>query len=111
MQELGWLQNTLPPNFEAHRLSIERRVIRTVAVVDNLLADWDLANPVLEPIFFMDFKGLSEWILNVEDSSLWILKRCSEDDRFLSAVSAQICREVGYRDISPLCGALSFQYF
>jgi hypothetical protein len=23
----------------------------------------------------------------------------------------QICREVGYKDSSPLCGALSFQYF
>jgi hypothetical protein len=111
LQELGGLQNTLRPNFEAHRLSIEKRVLRSVAVVDNLLADPDLGNPVVEPNFFKDFKRLSEWIVNVEDSSLLILKRCSEDDRYLSAILAQICREVGYQDAPPLCGALSFQYF
>jgi hypothetical protein len=38
--------------------------------VEDLLADPDLANPLLEPNFFIDFKRLSELVLNVEDSSL-----------------------------------------
>jgi hypothetical protein len=79
--------------------------------VDDLLADPDLANPLLEPNFFIDFKRLSELVLNVEDSSLLILKRCSQEDCFLSALLRQICREVGYKEPAPLCGALSFQYF
>jgi len=48
---------------------------------------------------------------NVEDSSLLILKRCSPEDRFFSALLQQICGEVGYKDFPPLCSALSFQYF
>lgn len=79
--------------------------------MDDLVADPDLADPLLEPNFFMDFKRLSELILNVEDSSLLILKRCSQEDRFLSALLQQICREVGSKETAPLCGALSFQYF
>ncbi len=80
-------------------------------VVDGLLADPDLSDPVLEPNFFIDFKRLSELILNVEDSSLLILKRFSQEDLFLSTLLQQICLEVGYTDPAPLCGALSFQYF
>ncbi|HTV40746.1 MAG TPA: hypothetical protein VMF08_09235 [Candidatus Sulfotelmatobacter sp.] len=102
---------SLSPNFEAHRTSVVSRLERTLLVVDRLLKDPDLANPKLEPNFFMDFKRLSELVLNVEDSSLLILKRCSQEDRFLSALLQQICREVGYKDPAPLCGALSFQYF
>jgi hypothetical protein len=76
-----------------------------------MLADPDLSNPKLEPNFFMDFKRLSELILNVEDSSLLILKRCEKDDEFLSSLLHRICTEVGYKDPPPLCSALSFQYF
>lgn len=87
------------------------RLNRTLLLVQQLLKDPDLSDPNLEPNFFMDFKRLSELILNVEDASLLILKRCSVEDRFLSALLEQICREVGYKDRAPLCGALSFQYF
>ena len=111
MKELAGLEKHLPANFNAHRASVARRLDKALSLVDGLLADPDLADPVLEPNFFMDFKRLSELILNVEDSSLLILKRCSPEDRFLSALLQQICREVGYKDPAPLCGALSFQYF
>jgi hypothetical protein len=110
-KELDSLKNHLPADFETHRISVVQRLTRALTLVDDLLADPDLADPLLEPNFFMDFKRLSELILNVEDSSLLILKRCSEEDKFLSALLQQICREVGYTDPAPLCGALSFQYF
>ncbi len=111
LNELAVLEKSLPANFNAHRAGVVQRLTRALSVVDGLLADPDLADPLLEPNFFMDFKRLSELILNVEDSSLLILKRCSQEDRFLSALLQQICREVGYKEPAPLCGALSFQYF
>jgi hypothetical protein len=111
LQELAVLQRRLPSEFNAHRANIVQRLKRALTVVDGLLADPDLADPVLEPNFFMDFKRLSELVLNVEDTSLLVLKRCSREDRFLSALLQQICREVGYTDPAPLCGALSYQYF
>src|SRR5258708_3784167 len=110
LQELTTLQN-LSPSFDAHRTTVVARLNRALLLVEQLLNDPDLADPKLEPNFFMDFKRLSELILNVEDSSLLILKRCSQEDRFLSALLQQICREVGYKEPAPLCGALSFQYF
>jgi hypothetical protein len=111
LKELAVLKNSLPADFNAHRATVVERLTRALNVVDQMLSDPDLADPVLEPNFFIDFKRLSELILNVEDSSLLILKRCSAEDRFLSALLQQICREVGYKDSPPLCGALSFQYF
>jgi hypothetical protein len=111
LNELAVLEKGLPANFNAHRAGVVQRLTRALALVDDLLADPDLADPMLEPNFFMDFKRLSELILNVEDSSLLILKRCSQEDRFLSALLQQICCEVGYKEPAPLCGALSFQYF
>ncbi|SRR6266571_4092828 len=111
LKELAALQKGLPADFNSHRSNVVHRLTRALSLVDDLLADPDLADPLLEPNFFMDFKRLSELVLNVEDSSLLILKRCSQEDRFLSALLQQICREVGYKDPAPLCGALSFQYF
>jgi len=111
LKELAALEPSLPADFNAHRTEVVERLERAVAVVDRMLRDPDLADPQLEPNFFMVFKRLSELILSVEDSSLLILKRCSPEDRFLSALLQQICREVGYKDSPPLCGALSFQYF
>jgi hypothetical protein len=111
LQELAVLEKRLPVDFNAHRVKVVQRLTRALTVVDDLLADPDLGDPLLEPNFFMDFKRLSELILNVEDQSLLLLKRCSDEDRFLSALLQQICCEVGYTDSAPLCGALSFQYF
>jgi hypothetical protein len=111
LTELAILEKGLPTDFDAHRANVVKRLTRALSLVDDLLADPDLANPLLEPNFFIDFKRLSELVLNVEDSSLLILKRCSQEDCFLSALLRQICREVGYKDPAPLCGALSFQYF
>ena len=111
LKELAALEDILPVEFNAHRREVAERLTRALGVVDRMLSDPDLADPLLEPNFFIDFKRLSELILNVEDSSLLILKRCSPEDRFLSALLQQICREVGYKDSPPLCSALSFQYF
>ena len=74
MKELACLKNHLPADFDAHRASVVQRLTRALSLVDDLLADPDLADPLLEPNFFMDFKRLSELILNVEDSSLLILR-------------------------------------
>jgi hypothetical protein len=111
LKELAALEDILSVEFNAHRREVAERLSRALGVVDRMLSDPDLANPLLEPNFFIDFKRLSELILNVEDSSLLILKRCSPEDRFLSALLQQICREVGYKNSPPLCSALSFQYF
>lgn len=110
LDEVTNLQN-LPASFDTHRNTVLSWLTRALQRVEQLLKDPDLSDPKLEPNFFMDFKRLSELILNIEDTSLLILKRCSADDHFLSALLEQICREVGYKDSPPLCGALSFQYF
>ena len=110
LHELTALQN-LPASFDAHRTTVVARLSRALLLVEQLLKDPDLSDPKLEPNFFMDFKRLSELIINVEDTSVLILKRCSADDRFLSTLLEQICSEAGYKDRSPICGALSFQYF
>jgi hypothetical protein len=111
LKELAALEDILSVEFNAHRRAVAERLSRALGVVDRMLSDPDLGDPLLEPNFFIDFKRLSELILNVEDSSLLILKRCSPEDRFLSALLQQICREVGYKNSPPLCSALSFQYF
>jgi len=109
--ELAAVGKCLPGDFNAHRKDVVQRLTRAIALVDQMLGDPDLANPKLEPNFFMDFKRVSELIVSIEDTSLLILKRCSPEDRFLTSLLQQICREVGYQDAPPLCGALSFQYF
>ena len=88
-----------------------QRIERAVGLIDGMLADPDLGDPALEPNFFMDFKRVSELVISIEDTSLLVLKRCSDEDQFLTALVAQICCEIGYTDSPPLCGALSFQYF
>lgn len=111
LNELGALDGRLPSDFERHRSEAMQRIERAIGLVDQILADPDIGSPQLEPNFFMDFKRLSELVLNIEDSSLLILKRCSPEDQFLSALLGQMCVEVGFPDSPPLCGALSFQYF
>ncbi len=109
--ELAALENMLPGDFETHRRDAARRVTRAATWIEHTLHDPDLGDPKLEPNFFREFKRISELIVSIEDTSLLILKRCSQEDRFLTSLLAQICREVGYKDTPPLCGALSFQYF
>lgn len=109
--ELAALDGKLPGGFETHRKDAAKRVLRTVDWIEHTLRDPDLADPKLEPNFFRDFKRASELVVSIEDTSLLILKRCSGEDRFLTALLGQICREAGYKDVPPLCGALSFQYF
>jgi hypothetical protein len=109
--ELAAVEKGLPADFNTHRKEAAQRLTRSVAWIEHTLRDPDLADPKLEPNFFMDFKRVSELIVSIEDTSLLILKRCSPEDRYLTALLAQICREVGYKDTPPLCGALSFQYF
>ena len=111
LNELAALDGRLPADFERHRAEAAQRIQRAMGLVDQILGDPDIGSPQLEPNFFMDFKRLSELVLNIEDSSLLILKRCSPEDQFLSTLLRQICVEVGFPDSPPLCGALSFQYF
>lgn len=114
----GWILHELrpgtlrlSPGFEQHRSRAVQRIQRAVALIDGMLADPDLGVPALEPNFFMDFKRVSELVISIEDTSLLVLKRCADEDHFLTALVAQMCREIGYLDPPPLCGALSFQYF
>src|SRR5688572_3678262 len=94
LRELAVVDTDLPAAFDVHRKEVVQRLTRAVAVVDHMLADPDLADPKLEPNFFMDFKRVSEMIVSIEDTSLLILKRCSPEDQFLSSLLQQICREV-----------------
>jgi len=109
--ELAALDGKLPGDFDVHRKDAAKRMSRAVKWIEHTLRDPDLANPKLEPNFFREFKRISELVVSIEDTSLLILKRCSSEDRFLTALLGQICREVGYKETPPLCGALSFQYF
>src|SRR5579871_5985066 len=109
--ELAILDGKLSGDFEAHRNEVARRTFRAVTWIEHTLRDPDLANPKLEPNFFREFKRISELVVSIEDTSLLILKRCSEEDQFLTTLLREICREVGYKDTPPLCGALSFQYY
>ena len=109
--ELEGMSGGLSPEFEAHYGDVVERTRRASEAVEDMLHDPDLSDRQLEPNFFIVFKRLTELLLNIEDSSLLILKRCSDADRLLSAILRRICLEVGYKDPPPLCGALSFQYF
>ncbi len=109
--ELEGMSGSLSPEFEAHYNDVVERTRRAGEAVEDMLHDPDLSDRQLEPNFFIVFKRLTELLLNIEDSSLLILKRCSDADRLLSAILRRICLEVGYKDPPPLCGALSFQYF
>ncbi len=93
--ELAALEKTLPGDFDTHRSDAARRVTRAVTWIERTLRDPDLGDPKLEPNFFREFKRISEMIVSIEDTSLLILKRCSHEDRFLTLLLRQICREVG----------------
>lgn len=109
--ELNGISGGVFAEFEAHYRDVVERTRRAGEAVEDMLRDPDLSDRHLEPNFFIVFKRLTELLLNIEDSSLLILKRCSDPDRLLSAILKRICLEVGYKDPPPLCGALSFQYF
>ena len=111
LEQLGTLATGVSPAFQLHHATTTKQVERARTAIEDLLADPDLGTPLLEPNFFIVFKRLSELILNVEDSTLLILSRCSADDQLLSSMLQRMCLEVRYTDPPPLCAALSFQYF
>ncbi len=92
--ELVALEKKLPGDFDTHRKDAAKRVTRAVIWIEHTLRDPDLGDPKLEPNFFREFKRISELIVSIEDTSLLILKRCSEEDRFLTSLLGQICLPV-----------------
>ena len=96
LSELNAVEKGLPEEFERNRQGVTQRLKRSVDVIEHMLRDPDLADPKLEPNFFMDFKRVSELVVSIEDTSLLILKRCSLEDRIMTCLLGQICREVGY---------------
>lgn len=105
LKELAALEDILSVEFNAHRREVAERLSRALGVVDRMLSDPDLADPLLEPNFFIDFKRLSELILNVEDSSLLILKRCSRKIGFcrrsFNRFAARWATKIPHRFVAP----------
>jgi hypothetical protein len=61
--------------------------------------------------YYHDYKRLSETVFNLEAGPVIALKHFQDDDRDITRIVACICREIGYPYSSPLCVALSSQYY
>lgn len=107
--ELGRM--ALPPEVEPLRQRIHQIAVRAKARVDSVLTDPDIASPDFAKNFYHKYKRLSELAQAIDEGPLFALSRFRAEDRFLTAVVRKACRAVKYPDDTPICAAMSSQYY
>jgi hypothetical protein len=108
-EELG--QMAVPPEAEACRSRIHRLVARAKDRVEIVLQDPDISRPEFAKNFYHTYKRLSELAQAIDEGPLFALSRFRDQDRFLTAVVVEACREFRYPDQAPICAAMSSQYY
>jgi hypothetical protein len=109
--ELGRLPPTLAAEAVTYRDQMASRLARTGALIDTMLADPGLQDPLLVRNYFHDYKRLTEQLYYVEAGPVLALKHFGSDDLAMTRVVARVCQEVNFPYRSPLCAALSSHYY
>lgn len=107
--ELGRM--TVPPEVEASRKRIHQIAARAKKRVDAVLADPDVSRPEFAKNFYHTYKRLSELAQAIDEGPLFALSRFRIEDRFLTRVVREVCREFHYPEEAPICAAMSSQYY
>ena len=107
--ELGHL--TVPPEAESSRQRIHGIAARAKARVDAVLADPDISSSDFAKNFYHKYKRLSELAQAIDEGPLFALSRFRTEDRFLTNVVRDACREFQYPEEAPICAAMSSQYY
>jgi hypothetical protein len=108
-EELGRM--SVPSEAEAARKRIHRIATRAKERVDSILADPDVSRPDFAKNFYHTYKRLSELAQAIDEGPLFALSRFREEDRFLTRVVGEACREFNYPEEAPICAAMSSQYY
>src|SRR5215470_15608545 len=104
-------QMTVPPEAEASRGRIHQLTARAKASVETVLGDPDVSRPEFAKNFYHTFKRLSEMAQLIDEGPLFVLSRFRNEDRFLTRVLVEACRDFDFPDEAPICGAMSAQYY
>src|SRR5438067_74384 len=111
LAELGRLPATLASEAVTYRDQMAGRLARTGALIDTMLADPGLQDPLLVRNYFHDYKRLTEQLHYVEAGPVLALKHFGDDDLAMTRVVARVCEEVNFPYRAPLCAALSSHYY
>jgi hypothetical protein len=101
----------VPVEGEPCRTRIHHLVVRAKARVDSVLADPDISRPEFAKNFYHSYKRLSELAQAIDEGPLFALSRFRDEDRLLTIVVRNACGEFGYPDETPICAAMSSQYY
>jgi hypothetical protein len=110
-EELLRLKSTIPPDLETYRGEMEVRARRAKQLAETILADPDIAHPLLSINYFRDFRDIARLIQALENFPLLVLRRFSDPDMLLTRLVREICKEVRYPYPPPICSSLSSQYY
>jgi hypothetical protein len=108
-EELACLR--LPPEAESCRRRILDRIQRDRRRIDGVLRDPDIGRPDFAKNFYHAYKRMSEFAQQVDEGPLFALSRFRREDRFLSRVVGTACGEFGFPHETPICVAMSSQYY
>ena len=79
--------------------------------VDAVLGDPDVSRPDFAKNFYHTYKRLSELAQAIDEGPLFALSRFRAEDRFLTHVVGEACREFRYPEEPPICAAMVSQYY
>ncbi len=96
---------------DAYRDKMKGLATHARELINGLLNDPDIDNPMYATNYFRDYCYFARLLRGLEDLPLLVLKRFTESDQVATDVMAAICDESGYPYSSPICSAISSQYF
>ncbi|MBL8799385.1 MAG: hypothetical protein JNM56_36215 [Planctomycetia bacterium] len=111
LAELGQLSPTLAAEAVQYRDQMAARLARTGTLIEAMLADPGLQDPLLVRNYFHDYKRLSEQMHYVEAGPVLALKHFGKDDLAMTRVVARVCQEINFPYRAPLCATLSAHYY
>jgi hypothetical protein len=80
-------------------------------LIEGLLADPDIDKANYSTNYFREYCHFARLLRGLEDLPLLVLKRFNETDQQATHLMTAICNETGYPYQSPICSAISSQYF
>lgn len=99
------------PAVDAYRNRMAAMGDQARSVIDRMLVDPDIDDPVYANNYFRDYSYFARLIRGLEDLPLLVLERFNAADQQATDFMTAICSESRYPFTPPICSALSSQYF
>ena len=99
------------PEIVSYRDRIQRQIERSIAVIESLLEDIELAEPDFARNIYHAYKRLSEYAQFADEGPVSALSRFQARDLFLTRLVAAMCAEFDLPHARPLCSAITTQYY